>query len=339
MVEFKYLSDKDYFALEGISNSQLSCIINGPEHYLLFKNKERERKDHNVFGSLFHCLLLEPDEFLSRYFIVNESIDIPDSKNQAGRAIYLANKQDMFTESGELTQGDLDTLHSQLEVKRKKQKFYDEIMKYADFIEALQMSKDKETISHSQLNIAKNCVESVRRNKKYDCFFSPDLPSHNEHCVLFIPEGFYIQCKGKIDRCIIDIKNKKLVLLDMKTTGKPLTYFQQSYRSFEYYRQLAFYLMGLLSWLGLRWLPNDWSIEVYILAVEKEEPYCSKFFPVSLRDLDLGKRRYEELLAKLQWHIENDIWIDKDVWEGDGLGQILEISAPSINNIEDFWQL
>lgn len=59
----KNLLMKEYQAAEGVSNSMLSNIEINPSFYKYCLQEPKKQTDALTFGSLLHCLVLQPDNF------------------------------------------------------------------------------------------------------------------------------------------------------------------------------------------------------------------------------------------------------------------------------------
>lgn len=57
------LSIKEYLTRDGLSNSMLSKIAISPAHFKEYVSNPPKQTEALVFGSLLHCLVLEPDNF------------------------------------------------------------------------------------------------------------------------------------------------------------------------------------------------------------------------------------------------------------------------------------
>jgi hypothetical protein len=82
----KNLSYNEYDKMEGISNSKLNEIWKSPAHYKL-SLEEKKETDALKFGSLLHCLVLEPNNF-DRDFAVAPNIDKRSNANKEIHAIF-----------------------------------------------------------------------------------------------------------------------------------------------------------------------------------------------------------------------------------------------------------
>lgn len=78
-------NDKEYFALERMSNSSLKYFKKSPAHYLYNKRNKQEPTPAMIFGSAFHCFILEPTRFKSDYAVK----DKVDGRTTAGKEYNL----------------------------------------------------------------------------------------------------------------------------------------------------------------------------------------------------------------------------------------------------------
>ena len=64
----------NYHGIDRLSNSALSMIDKGIGYYKAMKNEKKEPTDSMIKGSMIHCLILEPECFEERYFIVDGTL-------------------------------------------------------------------------------------------------------------------------------------------------------------------------------------------------------------------------------------------------------------------------
>ena len=119
--------------------------------------------------------------------------------------------------------------------------------------------------------IKQNLQEHVAANKllfnvptTYTC--------HNEFHINWQYKN--IDCKSLLDRVMFDHVNKKIILIDLKTTSD-IYNFKHSVEEFDYYRQIAFYLCAI-TWYMLNELNlnvDDYDLEAYIIAIKTKGKY------------------------------------------------------------------
>lgn len=101
-------------------------------------------------------------------------------------------------------------------------------------------------------------------------------------------DGFGFDCKGRLDfvadcGAIVDLKSTR----DASPTG-----FGREVLKWEYHGQLAYYHDGYLAMTGV-------DLPVVIVAVESVAPYVVQVYRVPDEVLELGRERYQQLLAHL----------------------------------------
>jgi hypothetical protein len=132
--------------------------------------------------------------------------------------------------------------------------------------------------------------------------------------------GEKLKCKSLLDRLIIDHNNKKIIIVDLKTTSM-LSDFKETLEKFSYYRQLAFYKLAVLSELQSKYEDKykDYEVETYIIAVSTIDPYECRVFKISFNDLKRGVEEIIQLMTKISWHWFTGIWDhSREYHEGDG---------------------
>jgi len=87
-------------------------------------------------------------------------------------------------------------------------------------------------------------------------------------------------------------------LVDLKTTDD-LDYFVPKFRNFRYANQMAFYQAILETVVGE-------SVPVYIVAVEKKEPYRCGVWPIGRHTLAMARRENEAAIRRLHVAQEKD---------------------------------
>lgn len=129
----------------------------------------------------------------------------------------------------------------------------------------------------------------------------------NEDTEIFTELELYGECKtnkfnyktkGKLDRVHIDSKAKIIRIFDYKTTGGASSKFLYSFKSYKYYRQMAFY-RNLV-----RDLFPDYIIKVYIITVETSGLFISSVHEISENWLSTGSEEIYNLLMLLDMNMQ-----------------------------------
>jgi hypothetical protein len=71
---FEHMSFEAYKACPGIHKSTLGEMARSPAHYRWALENEKEKTPSMRFGSLVHCLVLEPDNFEKTYYVAEETV-------------------------------------------------------------------------------------------------------------------------------------------------------------------------------------------------------------------------------------------------------------------------
>jgi exodeoxyribonuclease VIII len=86
---YKDIDIDAYHADEGISSSGISLILDCPKryHYEYYVKEKESSKDNDKFvvGQAVHTMILEPDEFDNRFYLMKENVNLT---TKIGKAIY-----------------------------------------------------------------------------------------------------------------------------------------------------------------------------------------------------------------------------------------------------------
>lgn len=216
-----------YEDMSRYSNSDIGYFLkNGPKGLKDYKEGKVAKLDYNFLekGTMIHEYLLQPEEFWKDYIILDFAT--PKVKQQ----------KDLLDEYHRLMQ--VNPLESQDKLKlsaykkaysnkKSNEKCIEEaeglIMIYQDYLEYLsKVDKNKKIISFADLQMLKKIKENIQNHKKANELLF-NLPStfetHNEFHINWEVEKFHnIKCKSLLDRVCFDHVNKKIILIDLKTT-------------------------------------------------------------------------------------------------------------------------
>jgi len=259
-IELLDISDEEYFSSkysDYISNSRLSLINpdqDGSVKQYVEGFSGGSFSDAFYFGSAVHQMVLQPDDYY-----IEENTSRPTAKlgfmideiinyRKKGYSIYdsiinASNKVDYYKNKVS------DKLIKETLIK-KGFSYYWFRFKYN--------KSEKEPIflnTQDQFKL-KNCIKSVNENRAIQKVLNPDYIfdkpiSINEGTLLMDIKAEYqgkeyiIKLKAKLDNFVIDFENETLYLNDLKTTGKFINKFNESFEKFHYARQMAMYFYML----------------------------------------------------------------------------------------------
>ena len=313
-----------YFEVKAVSNSSLSYIDpesgGNPRLFRKFLDGQLEDKPSKSFeiGTLIHEELLEP----GKLDIVPENTPGPKTQD-----IIDSLWERLYDGAGEesLEQLNLDTLTDETWAAIIPADFYPKytlqtkinriVRDGGEYWKALYTNRGKKIVDPATWHIVQGCVESIKMHEvaeqlilktgfgyyheaqaEKEIFFDMQWQAPDEMEVT-------IPIKAKIDRFLIDHQKKKIALVDLKTTSKPLGRFEETVAIYHYYRQLAWYRMCLK-----QEYPEYDVDECYIVAVQTNKEYPCDVFKIDDSYLNAGIREYEGHLDRIAFHLARANW-------------------------------
>ena len=327
---------EDYYDVKKVSASSLAWFERSPLYFKMMLDKEidESKMGYFIYGDMVHKYILEPQNY--KYLVLD--YDKPTSKQQLSFCSAVASYK-----KGKLDDKLIRAYKAAYKVKdtekndailAKAKKLYTQYKSYVRYLK-LQHSYDF-IFSSEEDNKMKSLLAKVKSHKKAnellyqqtDPFGQPgDVEELTEFEIYWTaPNG--VECKSKLDRLVIDYKNKTIRLIDLKTTSHLHEFKDSSFISFKYYRQLAFY------WLAITWLFihekkltldefMEYEKETYIVAISKGTPVEVKVFNITDNVMNDGLNEIDKLLDAIKWHQDNNKWdYDRNYYAGDGAERI-----------------
>lgn len=313
-----------------ISNSAIGWFLKKGPRYLRDMLDGKEEGMSAKFlekGTMIHEYILQPEEFWKDYEILD--FEVPKVKQQRDLCEYYSSHKltDPLADDDKLLLEAYNNSYNNTksaEIRKNEAKKIVET--YSDYINYLQISTTKKVISFADLNMLKqikqNLQEHVAANKllfnvptTYTC--------HNEFHINWQYKN--IDCKSLLDRVMFDHVNKKIILIDLKTTSD-IYNFKHSVEEFDYYRQIAFYLCAI-TWYMLNELNlnvDDYDLEAYIIAIQTNGKYEVRVFNM-FNEEELLKRKdiISEALTEISYHISSNNWEHTHkYYENDGIEEL-----------------
>ena len=313
-----------------ISNSAIGWFLKKGPRYLRDMLDGKEEGMSAKFlekGTMIHEYILQPEEFWKDYEILD--FEVPKVKQQRDLCEYYSSHKltDPLADDNKLLLEAYNNSYNNTksaEIRKNEAKKIVET--YSDYINYLQISTTKKVISFADLNMLKqikqNLQEHVAANKllfnvptTYTC--------HNEFHINWQYKN--IDCKSLLDRVMFDHVNKKIILIDLKTTSD-IYNFKHSVEEFDYYRQIAFYLCAI-TWYMLNELNlnvDDYDLEAYIIAIQTNGKYEVRVFNMFNEEELLNRKNIiAKTLTEISYHINSGNWEHtRKYYENDGIEEL-----------------
>ena len=324
-----------------ISNSNIGWFLNkGPAflHKMLTENIPEEKNPVLERGTMIHEYILQPEEFQKDYVVWDKQK--PFSAQQEKFCQELANTIEIEPDKAILdaykkaysTRGKTDD-----KMLSEGQEIASTLKDYIDFLK----SRDERIIispyDYQMLKKIKYNIESHKLAKKLlntrGTVYVDEVSSkrwswgaHEFHInweYAFGTELFSknIKCKSLLDSITLYFEDKKVVIMDLKTTAK-LWHFEDSIDMYDYCRQLAYYTMAvrwyMLNEFGIN-KPSEWTFEYYIIGIDTTGSNEIRVFNIPESAVRSRDNTIHDALREILWHQMNDKWEhSRAYYEGDG---------------------
>ena len=328
VIDIPYYEDMSRY-----SNSDIGYFLkNGPKGLKDYKEGKEGKLDYSFLekGTMIHEYLLQPDEFWKDYIIldfvtpkVKQQKELLDEYDRLMNINPLASQHELK----------LAAYRKAYSNKKSDEKCIEEaeglIMVYQDYLEYLSKKDDKKVISFADLQTLKKIKENIQNHKKANELLF-NLPStyetHNEFHINWEVSKFNnIKCKSLLERVCFDHVNKKIILIDLKTTVNVFN-FNHSVDEYDYYRQIAYYGLAIQWYMQevLNLNSEEYDFEAYIIAIGKDRNNQIRVF--NMKNDTILKEKVDiisESLKKISEHISTGQWDHTlEYYNGDGTEEL-----------------
>lgn len=298
-----------------ISNSAIGWFLKKGPKYLrdMLDGKEEGLKLPQLErGTMIHEYILQPEEFWKDYIILDFAVPKVKQQRDLCELYYTYKQVDPLEDENKIILQAYNTAYSNKKSNEVKLKEAKEILDlYSNYIEYYANKDSKKVISFADLDMLKkiksNLEEHQAANKllfdvptTYDC--------HNEFHINWELDN--VPCKSLLDRVMFDHVNKKIILIDLKTTSNVYD-FKHSVEEFDYYRQLAFYLCAITWYLieVLNYNPDNYDLECYIIAIQTNGNYEVRVFDMFNEEELLNRKDIiSNTIQEISYHINSGNW-------------------------------
>lgn len=314
-----------------ISNSNIGWFLNkGPAylHKKLSGQLEDETSPSMTKGTMIHEYLLQPEEFQKDYVVWDKSR--PSSVNEEKFCQALADSLEIEPNKSLLsaykaaysTSGKSDDkILSEATKKASTLKEYIEFLKSRDQREMItpysvtQLMKIKENISNHKA-ACKLLLPADNKNVFHEFHINWEYISSKYNDI-----EFTCPCKSLLDSVSFDYDNKKVILIDLKTTSH-LHNFADAVNMYDYTRQLYFYTKAL-KWYITNELHEDgntWRFEWYIIAIDSFTSDIRVFTFSYAQVYGENVEKVRNAIRDIVWHKDNNLWEhSRAYYEGNGV--------------------
>lgn len=319
-----------YEDLTRISNSNIGWFLKKGPKYLkeMLDGKEGLKASFLDKGTMIHEYILQPEEFWKDYIILDFAV--PKVKQQKDLLEFYSTARlvDPFASEDDILIMSYEAAYNNNKSKEKKIQEAKELVElYQNYIEYFRNKDSKKVISFADLNMLKAIKKNMEDHKKANelLFNYPEtFEVHNEfHINWEYPNASSLgdlPCKSLLDRVMIDHTNKKIILVDIKTTADVYN-FKHSVEEFDYCRQLAYY------WLAIHWYfknelklnIEEYEYETYIIAVQSHDGYEVRVFKFNPKTVEERLVAIDYAIKRIAWHKDNNLWDHmKEYYDEDG---------------------
>ena len=319
-----------YEDLTRISNSNIGWFLKKGPRYLkeMLDGKEGLKASFLDKGTMIHEYILQPEEFWKDYIILDFAV--PKVKQQKDLLEFYANAKmvdPLASEDDILLMSYNSAYSNNKSIDKRIQEARELVETYQNYIEYFRNKDSKKVISFADLNMLKTIKKNMEDHKKANelLFKYPEtFEVHNEfHINWEYPNASTLgdlPCKSLLDRVMIDHTNKKIILVDIKTTADVYN-FKHSIEEFDYCRQLAYY------WLAIHWYfknelklnIEEYEYETYIVAVQSHDGYEVRVFKFNPKTIEERLVTIDYAIKRIAWHKDNNLWDHmKEYYDEDG---------------------
>lgn len=319
-----------YEDLNRISNSNIGWFLKKGPRYLkeMLDGKEGLKASFLDKGTMIHEYILQPEEFWKDYIILDFAV--PKVKQQKDLLEFYANAKmvdPLASEDDILLMSYNSAYSNNKSIDKRIQEAKELVELYQNYIEYFRNKDSKKVISFADLNMLKAIKKNMEEHKKANelLFNYPEtFEVHNEfHINWEYPNASSLgdlPCKSLLDRVMIDHTNKKIILVDIKTTADVYN-FKHSVEEFDYCRQLAYY------WLAIHWYfknelklnIEEYEYETYIVAVQSHDGYEVRVFKFNSKAIEERLVTIDYVIKRIAWHKNNNLWDHmKEYYDEDG---------------------
>lgn len=273
-----------------------------------------EEAEHFRKGKSLDCLITSPELWVEEFSVID--IDRPTGKMNT----FIHNLPNHISRTSAINEykDAYEKADYKINIEKVVSYLWDDPRNRQFFLKK-KVIGSKLLLTKSEYKDVLSAKRELERNEKFIKWFrsSDTLRVETQKPIYFKYRG--IDCKGLLDSLVWDDTNKIVYPVDLKSTGKPTIFFEQSFIQYGYFRQAAFYTEAVHQYLQ----ENNLYYTIYpfqFVVVEiKEYPKMGPIiWETSEKDIDCGMnggfikdtfyKGINQLIDDYKWHKEHDLW-------------------------------
>ena len=312
--------EKDFYNRKFFySYSSLNKLIWNPQIFYqmyVLGLKEEKLDAHLVQGKLIHLLLLEPEKFEKEFMVTPSTLPSGNLRVVVDRVFKhyteLSRNGDDRTELAQFDGAILDVMRDMNYFQNLKtdQQRLDKIItpEAISYWEFLKTKGDKTLIDPDTFKFCTDAVDIIKTNEQVCRLIGCDVTEFDSKEVInelpvsaeFSNKAYGL--KGIIDNLVIDHDKKIIYVNDIKTTGKDLKDFPETIEYYSYWLQAIIYMI-IVNHLYGDLTGQGYETKFHFVVIDRT--FQSYAFPVSEETLNKWLDRFQDCIAKAEWHYKN----------------------------------
>lgn len=310
-----------------ISNSAIGWFLKKGPRYLKDMLDGKEEGISGKYldkGTMIHMYLLQPEEFWENYMIID--YEKPKTAQQLAFCEAYFNSTEILEEDKLISAYKASYSGNNMSKDAILKKAKELQLKFAEYIEFLDKNQTYKIISFADFTMLKRIKENAYNHIKAKELLKnqPGIECHNEFHINWEAEKQKVMCKSLLDRVKIDHAERKIVLIDLKTTADVYN-FKHSVEEYDYYRQIAFYILALTWYMKEEGYDiEDYDLEAYIIAIQSNGNNEIRVFNM-LNEQELLARKdlISEALTEISYHYQTGNWDHtREYYENNGTEEL-----------------
>lgn len=300
------IKENPYYGKPGVSNSSMKLINpeegGSPKLYkaVLAGVMEKNQSLSLENGKLVHLFALQPDEFkVADVEKPTEGlVKVMDNLIKLGNPLVGFDKSELVAAArrvGYRSNWGIDAVLKELDTP---------VMK--SYYEYLKLPEEFVIINSREKSIIDNSIQSIKQHQLANYFIFGNewdgLEVYNEFEITAQDPISGLLVKGLIDKIAIHHDKKIIYVPDLKTTSKPVSNFEHSYRWYRYYRQHAVYI-DLIKFHFKDLIDAGYTVIPKSVVVNISNGLFEvRVFSIDDSYIQFGRNEYQGLLHRIAFH-------------------------------------